>query len=212
MTFEAEAVDEMVDPTMEAVEECTDEKLEELRDEYDGSKDTAILKSIAECYESLGQLGSAIGYYQNYLLAAKDATDRGDVEARISNLKAKRKADMEAAGKGFLKVSVNVSGAKITVDDEEVGKSPMKKKIPLAAGLYEVGAKAGGFPDFLGTAMVKDGETTELDIELKKEKKFPVAAVIIGVGAAVAVGVVVGVIVGVSNRLPTPTLGEVPFN
>ncbi|HEV8320274.1 MAG TPA: PEGA domain-containing protein [Myxococcota bacterium] len=187
---------------------CDDAKLAALRKEYDTSKKADLLRDIGKCYEDRGEIGSAIAQYDSYLRAAKSAPDAADVKSRIEALKAKKAADEEKAGKGYLEVKVNIDGAAIAIDGEKKGTSPLKK-LPLKSGLYEVGVTAGGYPDWLGTANVTEGNTTTLDVEMEKPRGTPVVPILLGVaGAGLVVGIVVAIVVA-SNKLKAGSLGAV---
>jgi tetratricopeptide (TPR) repeat protein len=61
--------------------------LKEFREAYRLSKRPALLYNIGLCHEHLGQLEEAVAALDRYLRERPDATDRGIIEQRMSNLK-----------------------------------------------------------------------------------------------------------------------------
>jgi len=191
---------------------CDEGKLATIRKEYDATKKVTLLRDMADCYAAMGQDSSAITYYDQYLRAAKGAPDASAVSGKIDALKAKKAAADSSAGRGFLDIKVNVDGAEIKIDGEKKGTSPMTKKLSLTAGLYEVGVTAGGYPDWLGTANVTEGETTDLKVEMEKPGGgVPVLAIVGAAAGVAAIAIAVIVIVAASKKLPEPTLSTEMF-
>ena len=68
---------------------------------------------------------------------------------------------------GFVSVMTNPSGAKILIDGQEVGKSPMNVNDVLI-GSHQVTLKAEGYKDYTATVVVKEGEMASVSATMEK--------------------------------------------
>ena len=69
--------------------------LADFKEAYRQKADPAFLYNIAQCHRRLGHTDDAITFYQNYLRRSPDAKNREEVQRRISELEAVRRAGPE---------------------------------------------------------------------------------------------------------------------
>jgi tetratricopeptide (TPR) repeat protein len=50
----------------------------------------SVLKNLGRCHEELGEVNTAIGYYDRYLNELPDAADRAQIEGRLADLRARQ--------------------------------------------------------------------------------------------------------------------------
>ncbi|MBQ9641111.1 MAG: SUMF1/EgtB/PvdO family nonheme iron enzyme [Bacteroidaceae bacterium] len=68
---------------------------------------------------------------------------------------------------GFVSVMTNPAGAKILIDGQDVGKSPMNVNDVLI-GSHQVTLKAEGYKDYTATVVVKEGEMASVSATMEK--------------------------------------------
>lgn len=75
---------------------------------------------------------------------------------------------------GFLNVNSTTAGAKVFVDHQEVGETPLAEPIELPVGQHTLKMTKRGYTQFLEVFTIRPGKTTELEIDL-----LPVAGVLV---------------------------------
>lgn len=63
-----------------------DQALSDFKNGYRAKEDPVFLYNVAQCYRMMNQNRDAIRYYRLYLSRAPDATNRGEIEDRITKL------------------------------------------------------------------------------------------------------------------------------
>lgn len=118
---------------------------------------------IAVCEENLGRLVAALGGYE---LALSDAAQVGpdfkaEVEENVSKLRARIPKLVIDRGEG-------ASAAAIELDGVAVGDSSVGVEVPLDPGPHAVTAKAPNRRPFESTVILKEQETTRLEVKLEE--------------------------------------------
>jgi tetratricopeptide (TPR) repeat protein len=91
-----------------------------------------VLLDVGQCHLRLGRFDMALRYYRRFLIEAPvDATERATVEADITRLEATL---------ATVRVSANVPGAEVWVDNRRVGSSPGELLLPAGSHLVELRA------------------------------------------------------------------------
>lgn len=165
-----------------------------------------VLYNIGQTARELKDYAAALNAFDQYLRdggAKVTAARKKEVQSAIDELKKKV---------GTLKVTVNVEGAEITVDDAVVGKSPLPEAVVANVGRHKLGATSSGYTpaqrvvDVAGTEetavsleLVKVGADTPPPVEKPVEQKpgFPLAAWA-ALGATGATAIVTGVMGGLA--------------
>jgi len=98
--------------------------------------------NIARTADQAGRMELAVEYYRIYLHLAGDTDERAEVQARLSELEVR-----QASHPGVLRIAVDVSGARVSVDGEEVGRAPLGAGLDLAPGRHHVLVTAPGYRD-----------------------------------------------------------------
>jgi len=120
--------------------------------------------NIARSHEELGQQEPAIENYRKYLRDRVDPPDRERVEARIvsleSQLEAHRRAMNERPTTGTLRVTANVTGVEVRLDDRVVGTTPISAPITLEPGRHTLTLERWGYVPFRSEVRVEAGQVT----------------------------------------------------
>jgi tetratricopeptide (TPR) repeat protein len=128
--------------------------LKAFKDAYAAKPHFAVLYNIAQAHISLGQPQEAIETLLRYLREGQDqipSEERLQVEAQIKSLE---------AFLGELEVTTEPSGALLTIDGREIGRTPLSEPIRLAAGTHKIAASLDGRP------------TVERTVAMEKERRY----------------------------------------
>jgi tetratricopeptide (TPR) repeat protein len=136
-----------------------------------------IWYNIARAYQELARsrgeatdYEQAIEHYRRYLTARVDPPDRATVEAQIANLEERlesvRLAAQVAPTTGTLRLRAERDGARVLIDDREVGRTPIEEDLSLDPGTHRVRAELDGYIPFLADVTITAGSTTSSRIEL----------------------------------------------
>ncbi len=53
----------------------------------------SVLKNLGRCHQELGEVNTAIGYYERYITEDPDADDRGQIEGRLADLRVRQQPE-----------------------------------------------------------------------------------------------------------------------
>lgn len=136
-----------------------------------------ISYNIARAYEEVGRrdgspadFDEAIAYYRRYLSDRVDPPDRAEVEGHIAELEehaaSARAALVTRPTTGTLVVRSVHDGARVLVDDREVGTTPLEDDIELEPGRHLLAAELEGYVPFEAEVTIEPGMRTGSAIEL----------------------------------------------
>jgi hypothetical protein len=126
--------------------------------------------NMAQAYEKLGDLPSAISSYTLYLDGLPDAHDREVIEGKISTLEALLRATPTV---GYVRIDLAEAGTEVLVDGEARGKTPLTTVLELEAGKHVVRLQKRGFIAWEGTITVIAGGSTVVAAALVSEGEEP---------------------------------------
>ncbi|MCU0663542.1 MAG: tetratricopeptide repeat protein [Myxococcota bacterium] len=136
--------------------------IEEFDEAYRLDPKPLLLFNISQAHERLGRVDKAIEYLEQYLKADPNTANAKALKDKIANLKSK----VQATG---LAITCNVDGATILVDNKEMGVTPLKAPLGLAAGTHRIKLVRPGYRDFLMTVAVTTGQTIPIDATLEPD-------------------------------------------
>ncbi len=119
-----------------------------------------VLYNLGQCYEKLGQIQRAIGYYREYLRTVPNAEDRPLVESLIARLE-KRYAE---ESRPQVTVSSEPVGARLRVDGEARGVTPWSDR--LEVGPHQLEVTHEGYQPLRRDVELRPGEPLELQLML----------------------------------------------
>jgi tetratricopeptide (TPR) repeat protein len=138
-----------------------------------------IARSYQELARSRGEATDyeqAIEHFRRYLTARVDPPDRATVEQQIANLEERlasvRLAAQVAPTTGTLRLRAERDGARVLVDDREVGRTPIEDDLELSPGTHRVRAELDGYIPFLADVTITAGTTTSSRIELAPAHRY----------------------------------------
>jgi hypothetical protein len=123
---------------------------------------TGTLLNLATCYEDAGQVASA---WSTWLYAASSARTAGQADREAL---ARERASALEAKLGRLTIVVPADqrpeGLAVQRDGIDLSATTWGTALPTDAGEHRIIAKAPGYEPYEGTAIVQDGQTTEITI------------------------------------------------
>jgi tetratricopeptide (TPR) repeat protein len=119
-----------------------------------------LLYNLAQAWEKIGNLEKAVDYLKKYVEADPGNDDRATLVERISTLEER----IAATG---VTVTCNEVGAKVYVDDKEVGTTPITGNVKLSAGNHKIQVSKPGFDDFKMSLAVTVGQAIPVDVTLE---------------------------------------------
>jgi tetratricopeptide (TPR) repeat protein len=130
--------------------------------------------NIGRCYERLGQLPEAVAAYERYLAAAPEAPDQAALGEHVAELRRQMPAEAR------LSVSVEPSGATVSVDQASAEPAPVEKRLP--PGHHVVLAELAGHTAARRDVELLAGGSLQLELTLRPvepppETRAPEAAV-----------------------------------
>jgi hypothetical protein len=149
-------------------EEAYDKAIIELEASYEINSVPNVLYNIALCYDKLKKYADAVRFYHRYLEEEKKPPEdiRALVEERILKL---------SQFLGSLKVTADVEGAEVFLDDEKIGVTPLGITL-VETGTYKLVVKAAGYADIEEEITIVSGETATRDFPMTESKKVAVKA------------------------------------
>ena len=134
--------------------------LQAFKDAYAAKPHFAVWYNIAQAHISLGQPLEAI---EALLRCLREGQDQIPPEKR---LQVEEQIKMIEAFLGELDVTTEPSGALLTVDDREVGRTPLSAPIRLVAGTHKLAATLDGRPTVERTVAIGQGRHHEVVLQL----------------------------------------------
>lgn len=125
----------------------------------------SIQKNIAQCYRELREFSSAHAAFVEWM----------DSYEKDPSLKAKEVEEIRRAINdlllltGTVKINSNETDAVVTIDEREVGKTPIEKPFRLNIGVYRITVSKAGHDKFSRQIEIKGKDTLTLDANLTKE-------------------------------------------
>jgi tetratricopeptide (TPR) repeat protein len=119
-----------------------------------------VLYNLGQCYEKLGDLQRAMGYYRDYLRMVPNAEDRPLVESLIARLEKR----YEEERRPQVTVSSEPTGARVQVDGEARGVTPWSDKLEVGPHRLEVTRE--GYQPLRRDVELRPGEPLELQLFL----------------------------------------------
>lgn len=162
--------------------------------------------NIARAHELLNEYDEAAGAYERYLRDKVNAPDRTEVEARIRQLRdlarRRREAARQQDGRALLTVNVDQPGARVRIDEREVGTSPIASGVQVQPGNHRLVVERDGYQLWQGVVRARAGETGRADVVLGEATRYRtqpaphIASFALGGtgAAAIVAGVVLGIV------------------
>jgi tetratricopeptide (TPR) repeat protein len=132
--------------------------------------------NIARSHEELGEHEPAIEHYRRYLRDRVDPPDKVQVERRIESLEAQAEAARQAANErpttGTLRVTANMEGVDVQLDDRSVGQTPLTTPISLEPGRHRLRLEREGYVPFRSEVRVEAGLVTAAYADLVPATRY----------------------------------------
>jgi len=122
-----------------------------------------LLYNIGQVESELEHYAAAFRAYTRYLAEGGkevDAARRAEVEAELERL---------TTLVGFIRIAAPVDGAKVKVDNEVVGTTPLAEPLLVDIGKHEVAVQRAGEELLFEVVKVAGGQTVELTVEQRTE-------------------------------------------
>jgi len=142
---------------------------------YDRSKDPRLLWNVAICEKALRRYAKALPLVRRYLAEAEEqlsADEKQEAQALVLAIE---------SFVGPLRIDAGQAGATVLVDDEEVGKTPLKQPLLLDMGDHKLTLQKRGFKEVTSYVRVlgPDGKDR---VTLTMERDIPAATLEIRAG------------------------------
>ena len=137
-----------------------DTALIEFKRAYEASPNFRLLYNLGQVSQELRDYPSAERYYSQYLKEGEsqlDAQRKQEVEYELAKVRVRIAS---------VRVTSNVRGAEVFIDDVSVGKTPFAEPVRVSTGQRRVTARAPGFVPFTQMVDVAGGEVIELPLDL----------------------------------------------
>jgi hypothetical protein len=134
------------------------EALAEFQEAYRLKPHPLVRVNIANCYDKLGRPVEAIENFEAFLAAAEGTpTQRDEVRGALRELQ-----------KRIGRVALNVAppGARILVDEHDVGRAPLLDTLTLPSGRHRVSVSLDGYETTTRVVEIKAQETATVRIDL----------------------------------------------
>jgi hypothetical protein len=132
--------------------------------------------NIARSHELLNEYEEAAESYERYLRDKVNAPDRAEVEQRIAQLRdlarRRREAARQRDGRALLTIVVNQPGARVLVDDRQVGTAPLAPGLALSPGTHRLTVEQEGYQRWEGIVRARAGETGRATVTLVEATRF----------------------------------------
>ncbi len=134
----------------------------EFKRAYEIAQDYHVLFNVSQTYYQMQNYAGALDAFQRYLVegGANLARDRrAYVEKEIQRLKGRV---------AQVRVTVNVPGADILVDDEKVATSPLDHPLTVSAGKRKITAQVPGKTPASQTIEIAGGDSTAITLQIEQ--------------------------------------------
>jgi hypothetical protein len=132
--------------------------LAEFRRAYEIAPNAAVLYNIGEAYYQLQNYAAAMTVFERYMVeAGTTAPHHREVEQTLEILHSRV---------GKIRVTTNVPGCEVTVDDELVGKAPFEFPVVVSVGRRKITAMLPGRVPDTRFVEVAAGDTVDLTLSL----------------------------------------------
>jgi len=158
--------------------------------------------NIARSHEELGEHEPAIEHYRRYLRDRVDPPDKAQVQQRIESLEQQAEAARQAANErpttGTLRVTANVEGVEVELDDQSIGQTPLTTPISLEPGRHRLRLEREGYIPFRSEVRVEAGSVTAAYADLVPATRYRairgrrIATWIVGGLGIAAIGTAIG--------------------
>jgi hypothetical protein len=170
--------------------------LTKLEQAYQASKDPRLLYNMALCEKNLHAYAKMRRLFERYLIDAGDDVPATDARAVDLAIEAARSLV------GELKLTVTENGARVSVDGEAVGTSPLADSVLLDLGKHTLKVEKPAFATVEQTVDVPGGTSQELRVGLK-----PVGTLVVTTDDLAAVAID-GELVGHGRTAKTLLVGQ----
>jgi tetratricopeptide (TPR) repeat protein len=142
--------------------------LVEFRRAYDIAPNAAVLYNIGQTYYQLQNYAAALSTLERYLNeAGATAPHRPEVEQTLAILQARV---------GKVAITTNVPDCEVTIDDELVGKTPLREPLLVSIGHRKVTVMREGRPPETRFVDVAAGDTVPLTLALSEPTATPLTS------------------------------------
>ena len=131
------------------------------RQSYDARAAQLVLYNIAITERQLGHNAAALRHFETYLAGTLDEQRRAQVQAEIAALE---------ATVARVEMRVTPVGARVSLDDEEIGTAPLPAPVAVDPGNHRVSATARGYGRSERPLSVRAGDRTQLEVVLSPEE------------------------------------------
>ena len=121
--------------------------------------DPALLYNIARCHHELGEYADAHRYYTRFALEAP-----GELRAKVPHLDEKLAEVTQRTS--VVKITANVIGASVAIDDKVIGESGSLEPVRINAGAITVTGKKPGYSTDTRKVEAKGGTTITVQLVL----------------------------------------------
>jgi hypothetical protein len=138
-----------------------DAALIELQRAHELSPSYKILYNVALVYLQLNDYAGSLKNFKRYLADGGKKVDgkrKAEIEKEIAKLQARV---------ATVTLEVNVEGATVSVDDLEVGQTPLEAPLVLNAGKRRLSLQKRGYSPFAKVVVLAGGDEKKLSFELK---------------------------------------------
>jgi tetratricopeptide (TPR) repeat protein len=142
--------------------------LVEFRRAYDIAPNAAVLYNIGQTYYQLQNYAAALSTLDRYLTeSGATAAHRSEVEQTLATLQARV---------GKIAITTNLPDCEITIDDELVGKTPLREPLLVSIGRRKITAMREGRPAETRFVDVAAGDTVPITLALSDPAATPFAS------------------------------------
>lgn len=140
----------------------------EFKRAYDLLPNYNVLYNLGQTARELKDYAAALSAFERYLAEGGKKIDaKRSKEITLAVEELRRKV-------GKLKITTNVEGAEISVDDASLGPAPLKDAVVVNAGRRKVGATASGYTPLSRQVDVASMAETAVSLELAKVEQVPI--------------------------------------
>jgi hypothetical protein len=136
-----------------------EEALRKFKESYAIRPKASVLSAIGNCQREVGDYLGAISSLELYMEQKGTKLSKAEHDQIVAQI-----AEMKR-GLGNVRVAGHMVGIRVSVDDVEVGVTPLKSTIPVSPGVHEVRLEAPEREPSVNSIMVTAGATAELDVD-----------------------------------------------